>query len=232
MSAAEARSEIEEDRSWRSEEVRLLRNQLSSLSEDKKGVLRRSLVIMVYAHLEGFCRRALEIYVARINDLELTVGQVEWNLAAASLSETFDKLHNKDLKCKVFKRALPDDAKLHRFARDRDFLEAIGEFEKSVVRIDSECVVDAESNLKPAVLRKMLYRIGLDHSIVDSWSALLNRLIGKRNNIAHGASRAPVSHDDYEVFEYTADAVMDAITTLVFDSLYRSRFLRTGSASS
>lgn len=230
MTAAHARAEIEEDRLWRSDEIRLLRNQLSVLPESKRDIFRRSLVIMLYAHLEGFCHRALEIYVARINDLQLTVGQVEWSLAAAALSDVFDKLHNTDLKCKIFKKSLPNDPKLHRFARDRDFLEAIYDFENATVRIDSGSVVDTESNLKPSVLRKMLYRLGLDHSLVDSCSNLLNQLIGKRNNIAHGSSRAPVTRKDYEKFEHTANSVMDAVTTLVFDSLNGSRFLRAGSA--
>ena len=182
--ASEARAEIEADRLWRSEEIRLLHNQASGLAEAKKGVFRRSLVVMVYAHLEGFCARALEIYVAKINGLSLKVSDVDWGLATAALAQTFDKLHNKDLKCSIFKNDLPEDAKLHRFARDRDFLESITCFEQEQVLVDSDLVVSTDSNLKPVVLRKMLFRLGLDHAMADPWSGQLHQLLGKRNNLS------------------------------------------------
>ena len=47
-----------------------------------------------------------------------------------------------------FRRDLPNDTKLHRFARDQEFIERVADFIIRLVNIP-EHVVDTESNFNP-----------------------------------------------------------------------------------
>src|SRR6185295_4756349 len=68
-------SEIEEDLSWRLDELRFFQNQLATLdSEQERERFRRALVLLLYAHFEGFCKFALSLYVNSINRSGITCG--------------------------------------------------------------------------------------------------------------------------------------------------------------
>jgi hypothetical protein len=55
MNLADIRAELEDELQWRLEELRLLKNQLADLrTEQQRDRFRRVLVIMLYAHFEGF----------------------------------------------------------------------------------------------------------------------------------------------------------------------------------
>src|SRR4051794_19361019 len=106
---AELRAEMEEERAWREQELRLLKNQVSSLTnEDHRGIARKALVVMLYAHFEGACKALLSIYVNKLNILNLKVNAVDPSLGAASLSDVFKGLRDPTSKCKVFAKQLPD----------------------------------------------------------------------------------------------------------------------------
>jgi HEPN superfamily RiboL-PSP-like protein len=47
-----------------------------------------------------------------------------------------------------------------------------------------------ESNLKPVVLRKILFRLGFPPETFASHEGTIHRLVNRRNNIAHGLSAA------------------------------------------
>ncbi len=227
MTATTVRAQLEEERAWRSNEMRLLRNQLGLLANDEqRATYRKALVVMLYAHLEGFCHNAFAIYIQALNAAGLKVADVNWKLAASALSDVFEKLHNKDLKSKVFKQTLPEDAKLHRYARDCDFLESVDDFQQRPITLDPRELTDTESNLKPAVLRKMLFRLGFDHTLADTWDAQLGLLLGRRNNIAHGASRVGVDTKIYEEYEQTANAIMGALIEAIFRAIAQERYAR------
>jgi hypothetical protein len=61
---------------------------------------------------------------------------------------------------------LPNDTRLHRHGRRRHFVENIEQFYDLPVEL-SEDVIDAESNLKPEVLERNLFILGLDHTFAD-----------------------------------------------------------------
>ncbi len=59
--------ELEEDRAVRESEIRLIENFISRSSpETEKVMLRRTLVLLTYAHLEGFCKFSLMAYAAAV----------------------------------------------------------------------------------------------------------------------------------------------------------------------
>src|SRR5215510_14403809 len=120
MNIADLWAEIEEDQAWRLDEIRFFQNQLTLIpNEEKHDQFRRALILLLYAHFEGFCKFVLSLYVNTINGEDITCGEANHTIAAAALSDLFQTLRDPGSKCPEFRSSLPDDTQLHRFARDR-----------------------------------------------------------------------------------------------------------------
>lgn len=227
MNSQDVRAQLEADWSWRSDEIRFLRNQVSVLTtEDEKDRFRRSLVLMLYAHLEGFCKMAFAIYVDAINSEGLAIADATEILGAAAMASVFEALANRDKKNAVFRTSLPTDEKLHALARRRDFVAQFHEFDRKPLRIEADIVVDTESNLKPVVLRKLLFVVGLDPSLSAPWEGSLNRLLNSRNGIAHGAERAGIDARAYNELEMNVDNIVNGVMGALYQACRDARHLK------
>ena len=222
---ATLRAEIEAEREWRERELRLFRNQVSALdTEDKKRIARKGMLVMLYSHFEGATKAILSMYVNRLNGLGLRVDEVVPSIGAVSLSEVFLALRNPEKKCKEFVRALPDDSALHRFAREREFIEVAWQVAHRSVVMDVDDVVDTESNLKPIVLKKIFYRIGLDPALADPWSGHINQLLNRRNSVAHGSERGGLEEREYANLEQTVNLVLDDLVKAISEAVAREDY--------
>lgn len=223
---AAVRSEIELEREWREAELRFLKNRVAEIRTTKdQDVARKALVVMLYAHFEGLSKALFTIYVNALNGLGIAISSAHSALAAAALADLFKALRNPDSKCKVFARALPQDAKLHRYARDREFLERTAEFGIRTLTIDPDLVVDTESNLKPVVLRKILFQLGLDPDVVEPWEGTVNQLLKRRNDVAHGTARDGIGVKDYDALEKAVKEVVDALVAALTTALTKQAYL-------
>lgn len=226
IDVADLRAEIESEREWREGEMRLFRNQIAALDdEEKRRIGRKGLVVMLYSHFEGATKAIISMYVNRLNTLGLRVEEVAPSIGAASLEEIFLALRDPFKKCKEFARLLPDDTALHRFAREREFVEVAWQIAQRAVRIDADSVVDTESNLKPVVLKKILYRVGLDPQLAEPWAGVINQLLNRRNAVAHGSERGGLDGRDYARLEQAVNLVMDELVKAVTDAVARETFL-------
>jgi hypothetical protein len=129
MNAPELWAEIEADQTWRLDEIRFFQNRLPELqTTDEQNQYRRALILILYAHFEGFFQFALAHYIKAINTRAPMCRDAQPALAASTMSEVFRELRNPDSKCNEFRHTLPDDSKLHRFARDKEFVEKFEAF--------------------------------------------------------------------------------------------------------
>lgn len=225
MTPYDLRSQLEEDLSWRHEEIIFFQNIGSSLSAEEWNRYRRSLVLIVYAHFEGFCKVALSAYLNAVNQEMVSCFRAAPAVIAASFHELFKALKNPESKNDFFRNAAPDDRKLHSFSRDLEFIERAREIMRSVMQIP-DAAVDMESNLKPVVLKKNLYRLGLDVKILDGHETAIGKLLWLRNNIAHGASKNGISLNDYEEVKTSAFKVMNSVLHIVYDSFVEKAYIR------
>jgi hypothetical protein len=194
-------------------------------SDDEKNMIKRSLVLVAYAHLEGFCKFSLFSYTAALNSLGINCCDASIPVAAASLSKVFAALRDPQSKHPVFRRRMPDDAQLHLAAREQIFLESFHEVSSGKLEIPDR-VVDTKSNLSPDVLRKMLFQLGLSYSTVEQHQSNLAKLLGIRNAIAHGDRlRVPA---DLELADYIASAfaIMAFLQNEIFVALQNQVYLR------
>lgn len=76
MNADEFRATLETDLAWRQEEIAFFKNQLNYISDNNKNRYRKSLVLILYSHLEGYIKLSLQTYIQYINSLGLTRNMV------------------------------------------------------------------------------------------------------------------------------------------------------------
>lgn len=188
-------------------------------------MIKRSLVLVCYSHLEGFCKFALESYAGAINSYGLSCKDVSPAIVAASLSKVFAALREQNYRHSLFKNALPDDTVLHMAAREMRFIESFTEFHAMPVRI-TERSYDTRSNIDTDVLRKLLFQLGVSLDGIESHRNNINRLLGIRNAIAHGDRlRVP---KDKQLQEYvdTTITVMKELQQILFSALEKKAYLR------
>jgi hypothetical protein len=218
--------DLERDRQQREAEIRLIENLATrSTSDAEQSMLRRSLILLTYAHLEGFCKFALFAYVAAVNAARVPCREAAVPLVAATLTKVFSALRELNSKHPVFARALPDDQKLHMSAREQRFIEDFDNVTARLIDIPDK-VIDTESNLRAVVLKKILFQLGLNYASVDPHSNTIERLLGVRNAIAHGdAIKVPRGEEAREYMASTF-AIMGLVQTEIYDALQREAYRR------
>lgn len=227
MRLPDVRAELEDELTWRLDEIRFLRNQLGDFKkEQERDRFRRTMVVMLYAHFEGFWRAAFMIYVKALNECRVRCADATDSLVAAAFSGVFEALVDSNRKSAFFRASAPDDMKLHRFCRHAEFAGRVHEFSSQTVEIEADAVVDTESNLKPIVIRKNLFRLGFKHDAFVQHEGTVNWLLNWRNSISHGATRSGVTQQDYEPLEQAVMDVMRAVVQMIYDSLKDRRYLR------
>ena len=226
MNLADLRAELEANQAWRRDEIRFFQNHMAGINaEEKQDQYRRALILILYAHFEGFCKFALALYVNAVNNAMIKCSEANSAIAAASLANLFRDLRDPQRKSEVFRRELPDDTQLHRFARDREFVERAFDFAERLVDIPDH-VVDTESNLSPVILRKNLYRLGLPHDLFEDFKGEVYRLLGYRNQIAHGELQSGIERQTYEALRDATFTIMDEVTREIMRALQEGQYRR------
>lgn len=225
MSLEHFQSQLESEREWREEELRFLdNNQRAMVDEDARKKIRRSMLCLVYAHIEGFVQFAFSLYIDEINKSELTCSQVKPVIAAATLHREFIALQNKDKKSTIFRKTLPDEANLHRLSRQVEFVENISDFQNHSVFIP-EGYVSTDNNVGQQVLEKILYQVGLEYKDLKDIYSPLNRLLNVRNDIAHGKRKQGIDDKEYQEFIACCKSVIGGVSRRLTTAYGRKDFL-------
>ena len=226
MEIADFRAQLETELEWRVSEIRFFQNLCEGItSPNSQMQFRRASVLLLYSHFEGYCKFAFTLYVAGVNSASLICSQANFAIVAATLHDVFVKLRYANGKASEFRNTLPDDTKLHRFALDMEFVERTAEIMSRPVSIPDD-VIDTESNMKPVVLRKNLFRLGLPHDEFAAFEPSINKLLEVRNKIAHGATKAGIGKALYDDLRDSALRVMTGVTSGITQAFDEKRFLR------
>ena len=226
MTADELRANLEAELAWRQEELAFFKNQINNInSENDKERYRKSLVLILYSHLEGYIKIALQTYIQYINSLSIPRKDVTYGLMVAGMHREFLAYENMDRKCAIFRRALPEDTNLHRHYRRVDFIEHMEAFKESTLS-GEDTVVDTESNLWYVVLQKNLYKIGLPENMFEEYRGDIDALVNRRNSIAHGNARSGVSQNEFANWERKINQVLSDVTRLLYDYANHHRYLK------
>jgi hypothetical protein len=221
-------AELEQDLAWRHDELRLLSNTRNSLKREvERDRFRRAQLVMLYAHVEGFCKLAFLIYIKAINTSGTSTSSASNELVASAFSDLFHALQHGDEKGKVFSSKLPTDPKLHIVARRRDFVAEYDAILRRRIEIP-DTAVNTESNLGSIVMRRNLFRLGFPEDRMAEYDQSLDELVNRRNNIAHGSDDAIVKATDYDRLQRTVFRAMDELALVIVEAIDQSSYLYAG----
>lgn len=193
---------------WRKKELTTLKKLLSVASVDRRAVLCRSVLAILYAHWEGFIKNASYYYVQYLTTRRLRYSEVTSNFVALGLMKRLREAASRSNPSEMI-----DVIELFRGGSDGRF---------RATRDD----INTESNLSSRVLRSMTTYLGLDYSPFEMRALLIDeRLLDNRNKIAHGEYLSLEPADTIElVGEITAllESFRDQIENAAALSSYRN----------
>ncbi len=224
MTADELRTALETELAWRQEELAFFKNQLNEIAEKNKNKYRKSLVLMLYSHMEGYMKICLQTYIQYINAQGLNRGEVKTGLMVASMQKEFRAYENKERKSEFFRRRLPEDARLHQLYRRVDFMENVANFKEQELIIDDQ-IIDTGSNLWYIVLQKNLYKVGLPIDLFENYQNDIDALVNRRNSIAHGNFKAGVTESEFFNWEGKVTEILEGVTRVLYDYAKNKKYL-------
>jgi hypothetical protein len=241
---------IEADLEWRLEEIAFFSNQLNNFkpryltdkeiekADQQKNRFRKLLVLVLYAHFEGFFRYAFETYIGALNEEKIELYKALDVLVASSLNSTFLQ-YDDDLKW--IDKDNDKMSKINQRVKQRvALLGAISQLnQEGVIKIpvsgkfdDEKSIIYTGGNLTIEVIDKLLFRIGFDAGTFGlddkTLRNTLNELLARRNGIAHGDGKFKegVTEIQYNGFKTAFDKVTDLIIVGIYNALRLELYLK------
>lgn len=180
MNYLELETKLYEELSWRKKKISEL-FLITSQFSDKK-VLYESLILLIYAHWEGFIKKASKYYLLAISKQECVISSLCTNFQGIAIKGVIRECLN-EVTCK----GVHTEVKL--FKQYEEIKNDIFSLEININKDKDDSIIDSESNLTPKVLKKIFEVIGFNYNQVLMTKELyINKvLIENRHCIAHGS---------------------------------------------
>ncbi|SFK29582.1 MAE_28990/MAE_18760 family HEPN-like nuclease [Brevibacillus centrosporus] len=200
--------DIERDFEWRQNELFHARElYLTSNSEIHKKIILRSLVMLLYAHFEGFTKFCLQSYIEALKDMNICCHHIRSELIAYSLRQNFKSLMGKG--------SVQDRKK---------FVSEFREIFSSSLPLE-RMEIDTRSNLKSTVLSEIIEELGLElpggrEAFFDKKiTGNIDTVTNKRNAVAHGRGVSISSFEKYVELEKDVLFVLNQVVRIVEHNL-------------
>lgn len=161
---------LDEELSWRKKELTTLMNNFASSKEKQKDHYLRVAIFIIYAHWEGFIKKAAEAYLEYVSNQKIKFNLLNSNFLALALENHLENgfsinsiYHKKNIVDFVL-----DELGNHHFVYKKG-------------------QINTQSNLNFEVLEKICTILGVDKTMMNLDIVWLDdRLLKYRNEIAHG----------------------------------------------
>lgn len=204
---------IDAELSWRKLELTQLKFLVSSASSDNELTIIRSSIVLLYAHWEGSVKNLLTLYLIHIVD---------------------QKLHNYELKPNFYAMSLLSDyenfKKTKKIIHCVDITKRILDNTENIPIIQCEKIIDTKSNLNSELFKELMELLALDPSLHDtSFNLIDERLLARRNGIAHGENRKkfPLNKEEYLDVHNRIVQIMDALSTQIKEAAINQSYRNT-----
>ena len=227
LTKVELREILEDELLWRFEEINFFKSQLVNLNKDEdKKKYRKSMVLILYSHLEGFIKAALLYYAQYLNGLGKQRNEFDFNLIATSMNAEFKAYDNKNFKSTLFNNKKgPSDSEIHSLYRRVNLLESSSDLLSKPLVIEDNAI-DTESNLWYIVLQKNLYRLGLPIDMFAEYKKDVDGLVNRRNGIAHGKQTHGIGEEEYQKWENSMKLIMEDIVKKIYSYANNENYLK------
>lgn len=187
--SSELMAALDKELSWRRLELSSLYLLMQSAQGNEKSALIRSLVVMLYAHWEGFIKSSSEIFINYINRQYIKHCDVKNNFAAASLKNIINSLRDTNKYSLITKL----------------YAQVIESGENTV---EISATVETKSNLKKEIFEEIIHLLGFSFDRYDTSLNFINSLVNDRNSIAHGEF-LPINESKYKEMEEKTLSIME-----------------------
>ncbi len=168
-----------DDLRWRKKEISDLH---AVIQNNDTEALRKSLLLIIYSHWEGFIKNGSKLYLSYIEHQELEIGNLTTNYKAMSLKTIAGK-------------CLGSGRKKMTLGNEIEFMELYKEnktqkfsLDKNVYDDKDKSIIDTEQNLSPQIFFSLCRVIGLPEkkSIKRNNDLIDKHMLKNRNAISHG----------------------------------------------
>lgn len=161
---------LDRELSWRIKEIAELKTAVRTSKQPWQKTIIRAGVPLLYAHWEGFVKRACEAYVTFVSCQRLTFDELKSNFVV--------------LGAKKHLQAISSSRKSKLNIHAVDFFRTKMN-ERADVKLQS--AINTESNLSSNIFENIAISIGINHAQYESrYNFIDESLLKRRNNIAHG----------------------------------------------
>jgi hypothetical protein len=164
---------IDAERARRGRELAELKRLYAQLSPDPKGLASKSVVVLSYAHWEGFYNSCARVYIRFLRSKSAAISDIDWSLIVGVISDDLkslrDRNHSTESRC--------------------DFVDALKAKLAGTFDNFDMAVVEARSNLDFERLSGSYRVLQFDISPFLRWRNQIDKeLVGWRHAVAHGSS--------------------------------------------
>ncbi len=193
---------LDEDLVWRKKEISLLKSFVTKkFNNSQEDAHTRSLVVITYAHWEGFIKNSSQAYLNYVSMRKLPYAHLSINMLSIAIR-------------KILGRAF-QSKKLE------DHIELVDFFDSKMQEKFSDNVensINTKSNLSSDVFFEILLSVGIDKSKFEGKKNLIDeKLLKSRNSIAHG-SELLISQEDAISTSETIIQMLDLFKTEILDA--------------
>ncbi|MDB9314990.1 MAE_28990/MAE_18760 family HEPN-like nuclease [Spirulina sp. CS-785/01] len=203
--------QLEDDLDWRIAELGILKTQAISAPKgsERYKVMLRALWAMLYAHYEGFCKFAWDLYLDEIQKSQIKRKNCQEQIAKFSLQQQL----------KNFKQDL---------SVDNIWLFVTSDFNQLLEdNIDFAVKLETRSNLYPNRFKENIQYAGIHCTLIDTYTTEIKTLVARRNEIAHGQKMPIKDIQEYQKHEDAAIEVMHELALAVVDCLEQKLYLKS-----
>ncbi|KAB8190211.1 hypothetical protein FH608_035070 [Nonomuraea phyllanthi] len=180
------------------------------------------MLVMLYAHLEGFTKFALEQYALTINDAKVPVSRLKPQLLAACLLDCFKRYRSSEASDPYD----PSANRARQVLKDAELLQEISTLQNRVAVLDIKSVTSSDSNLSASVLRRNLALLALDDSDFHQFMHAMEGLLKLRNGIAHGEAVNLPSDPGFHKTEVRIFSLCETLMLVIYHSVRDETYLR------
>lgn len=197
-----------EDLTWRKLEI----SELITLAEvEEKNVLLKSIILLLYAHWEGYVKKSSKTYLKFVIENRIMVSELTDNFKYVALKGLSKEVHQSSTTLNLM--------------NDIKFVLKLDEINTKtidqILRVDinnerEKTIVDTQDNLTPEIFKKIIAILGLTY--LDGYELkkmqIENKLVAYRNSIGHG-NRKLSANEDFQLEINKIKELKEIIFTII-----------------
>lgn len=205
---------LDREMGWRLQEIAAMKTQVKgSIDTTKKGLARAGLALL-YAHWEGFTKRAAENYIRYVASLRLRNEELSDSFLGLAAKSNLSQLEETN-QARLYIESV-------RFFRNKLSIKST---------ISTKYNVNTQSNLRSGRFANILTSIGIDpYPYEPKYNFIDSSLVDRRNAIAHG-EYLEFAPDDFGSIADEVIALLRAVKTDIENAASQKKFLHSGQST-